>query len=153
MNSNVVYTKDLVYNKKFPTVILVESVRVLDGYRVLLRFNDGVEKEVDLEPVVWGPVFKRIRNDQAYFRQVYIDPVSKTLTWPNGVDLDPDSLYYGDQEPPWWTEYKQEQKKARQLRERRAKLKSAARGKATADRAKQRTAKASACKKGVAKKK
>lgn len=120
MSNNVVYTKELVYNKKFPNVILVESVQVLDGYRVRVKFNDGVEKEIDLEPVIWGPVFEQIRNDSEYFRQVFVDPLSQTLTWPNGVDLDPDSLYYGEQEPPWWTEYKKEQqkKKARPSRER-----------------------------------
>lgn len=126
MSNNVVYTKDLVYNKKFPTVILVESVKVLDSYRVRVKFTDGVEKEIDLEPVIWGPVFEQIRNDPEYFRQVYVDPISQTLTWPNGVDLDPDSLYYGDEEPPWWTEYKKQQKKkkARAARERKAKMKS-----------------------------
>lgn len=133
MSNNVVYTKDRVYNKKFPNVILVESVQVLDGYRVHVKFTDGVEKEIDLEPVIWGPVFEQIRNDPEYFRQVYVDPLSQTLTWPNGVDLDPDSLYYGDEEPPWWTEYKKQQKKkkARALRERKAKLKTGAQRKTT----------------------
>ena len=133
MSNHVVYTKDLVYNKKFPTVILVESVLVLDGYRVRLKFKDGVEKEIDLEPILRGPVFERIRNEPEYFRRVYVDPISQTLTWPNGVDLDPDSLYYGDEEPPWWTEYKKQQKKkkARALRERKAKLKTRTQRKTT----------------------
>ncbi len=120
MNNNVVYTKDLVYNKKFPTVILVESVQVLDGYRVRVRFNDGVEKDIDLEPVIWGPVFEPMRNDLEFFRQVYVDSISKTLTWPNEVDLDPDSLYYGDQEAPWWTEYKKQEQKKKKARQQRA---------------------------------
>lgn len=129
MNKNVVHTKDLVYNKKFPTVLLVESVTLLDGYRVHLTFNNGQERDVDLEPIICGPVFEQIRSDPEYFRQVFVDPVGKSLTWPNGVDLDPESLYYGDEEPPWWTEYKKEQeqkkKKARQLRERAAHKKTA----------------------------
>lgn len=142
MSKNVIYTQDRVYNKKFPTVILVESVKVLDGFRVHVKFTDGVEKEIDLEPVIWGPVFEQIRNDPDYFRQVYVDPLSKTLTWPNGVDLDPDSLYYGDEEPPWWTEYKKQQKKkkTRALRERKAKLKTGAQRKTT--RAKTKTKRA-----------
>ena len=111
MSRNTVYTKDLVYNKKFPTVMLVESLALLGGYRVHLTFNDGTEREVDLEPVLVGPVLERIRNDPEYFRQVFVDPTSKTLTWPNGVDLDPDSLRYGDEEAPWWTEYKKEIKR------------------------------------------
>ncbi|HZQ06688.1 MAG TPA: DUF2442 domain-containing protein [Anaerolineae bacterium] len=112
----------IVSNKKFPTLVLVKSVQPLDGYRVHITFTNGVERDVDLEPVIWGPVFEEIRNDPNYFRQVYVDPISQTLTWPNEVDLDPESLYYGDEEPPWWTEYKERQKKkrARQLRERKA---------------------------------
>ena len=37
-------------------------------------------------------------NDDAIFPQVAVDPVSKTLAWPNGIDLDPDVLS-GKHEP------------------------------------------------------
>lgn len=129
MNKDIVYDKkkNIVYNKKYPTVVLVEAVTPLDDFRVHVRFTDNVEKEIDLKPVIRGPVFERIRNDPAFFRQVYVDSLSKTLTWPNGVDLDPESLYYGDEMPPWWKDYyaREEKKKARTLRERRLKAKRA----------------------------
>jgi hypothetical protein len=154
MKSNAI-SKDLVYNKSFPTVVLIDSVELLDGYRVHLKFTDGTEKDIDLQPILSGPVFEKIRNEPAYFRQVFVDPLSKTLTWPNGVDLDPESLYYGDQEPPWWSEYKeQKKKKARQLRERKArKLKTARRAAVKPKVRKKAAAKPTARKTVLAKKK
>ena len=32
-------------------------------------------------------------RDPAYFAQAYIDPDSRTVTWPNGADLAPDFLF------------------------------------------------------------
>lgn len=46
----------------------VTGVRVLDGFRVELRFRDGAEKTVDPEPEL------------------------RTISWPNGADIDPDVL-------------------------------------------------------------
>ena len=67
----------------------VVEARYLGGYRVWLRFDDGLEGEVDLEDVLWGPVFEPLK-DPAYFANFKID---WTLTWPNGADLAPESLY------------------------------------------------------------
>lgn len=71
-----------------PNVRVVEA-RYLSGYRVWLRFDDGLEGEVDLESVLWGPVFEPLK-DPAYFANFTLD---WTLTWPNGADLAPESLY------------------------------------------------------------
>lgn len=71
-----------------PNVRVVEA-RYLSGYRVWLRFDDGLEGEIDLESVLWGPVFEPLK-DPAYFASFTID---WTLTWPNGADLAPESLY------------------------------------------------------------
>jgi hypothetical protein len=54
-----------------------------------LRFDDGFEGEVDLECALRGPVFEPLK-DPAYFANFTID---WTLTWPNGADLAPESLY------------------------------------------------------------
>ena len=67
----------------------VVQARYLDGYRVWLRFDDGLEGEIDLEDVLWGPVFEPLK-DPAYFAGFTID---RTLTWPNGADIAPESLY------------------------------------------------------------
>lgn len=63
-----------------------------------MEFEDGTEKEVDLEPYLDGPIFEAIRNDPLMFQDIKI--VGGTIAWENGADIDPDVLYY-DLEPAW----------------------------------------------------
>ena len=67
----------------------VVNARYLGGHRVWLRFADGVEGEVDLFEALRGPIFEPLR-DAAYFADFILD---RTLTWPNGADFAPESLY------------------------------------------------------------
>jgi hypothetical protein len=69
---------------------------------MLLEFEDGSQKEVDLEPFLHGPIFEPIRNDRQLFRAVKIE--GGTIAWPNGADIDPDVLYY-DLKPAWMEEH------------------------------------------------
>ena len=62
------------------------------GYRLNLRFDDGVEGEVDLSDLVGEGVFAAWR-DPAEFRKVFIDPQSHTVAWPGDIDLCPESLH------------------------------------------------------------
>ncbi len=96
----------LVSNPKHPKLIGVRDVRVLTGYTVHVTFTDDTERDIDLEPHLWGPVFEPIRNDPKLFAAVFVDPIGQTLAWPNEVDLAPETLYYGDTPPPWVTEEK-----------------------------------------------
>ena len=61
------------------------------GYTVWLRFDDGLEGEVDLSAELLGPVFEPLR-DVAYFRRVQLHPELRTLVWPNGADFAPEFL-------------------------------------------------------------
>jgi hypothetical protein len=71
----------------------VTAVRPLDGYRLHLRFEDGVEGVVDLATrISFRGIFAPLK-DLVYFRQVRVDSGLGTVTWPNGADLDPDVLY------------------------------------------------------------
>ncbi len=71
----------------------VETVEPLDGYRLHLCFDDGAEGIVDLADLVQqGGVFTPLR-ESSFFRQVRVNPDSRTIEWPNGVDLDPDVLH------------------------------------------------------------
>lgn len=54
--------------------------------------TDGSVRRLDLDAHLRGPVFEEIRCDPQRFAQVFVDPVSRTLAWPGGVDLDPDVL-------------------------------------------------------------
>jgi hypothetical protein len=68
-------------------------VKVLSGYRLRLKFDDGVEGIVDIsEYIPFKGVFRQLK-DVEYFRQVKVNPESGTIVWPNGADLDSDVLY------------------------------------------------------------
>lgn len=69
----------------------IVSFEVLDGYRVRLRFDDGVEGTVDLSPLAGLGVFAAWR-DYAFFRQAFLADYG-ALTWPGELDLCPDALY------------------------------------------------------------
>jgi hypothetical protein len=73
-----------------PAVI---EVRPLHDFVVRLRFSDGVIGDVDLGPHPWGPVFEPLRADRALFARVRVDPDARTIVWPNGADLAPETLH------------------------------------------------------------
>jgi Protein of unknown function (DUF2442) len=81
-------------------LVRVRAVEPTHDFWVHVTFTNDVERDIDLEPKIWGPVFEPLRNDPALFRKVFVDPLSHTLAWPGELDLDPDTLYYGDS-PPW----------------------------------------------------
>ena len=56
-----------------------------------LRFDDGVEGEVDFaEYIGRGPVFEPFA-DLSFFRKARVE--AGTIAWPNGVDIAPETLY------------------------------------------------------------
>ena len=68
-------------------------VSPLEGYRLSIRYEDGVEGIVDLGSILsFRGVFAPLK-DPEYFSQVQVDPELGTVSWPNGADLDPDVLY------------------------------------------------------------
>ncbi|MBI5303983.1 MAG: DUF2442 domain-containing protein [Chloroflexi bacterium] len=82
-------------------MICVRAVKPLAGFKVHVTFTDGTQRVIDLTPYIGtGPVFAPIRNDPALFRRVFVDPETETLTWENGADIAPETLYY-DGDPPW----------------------------------------------------
>ncbi len=72
--------------------VRVDNVETLGGFRLRLTFSDGLVRELDFADALDGPVFEQ-RRDPEYFATAHVDPESQTLTWPNGVDLDPDVLH------------------------------------------------------------
>lgn len=75
----------------------VVEVAPLEGLQLRLTFSDGLVRELDFDPALKGGVLEELR-DPAVFREVRVDEVAGTITWPNGVDLDPDVLH-GDYQP------------------------------------------------------
>ena len=73
-------------------VLHITDAEVCGPYSLDVCFNDGVRKQVDLTPLLTGPVFRPLR-DPSYFARVVVDSQSGTVVWPNGADLAPEALY------------------------------------------------------------
>ncbi len=71
----------------------VAAVEHLGGHRLRVRFDDGVEGEVDLSTYLRFEGLLAALRDPAYVAQVAVDPEVRTLRWPNGIDLDTLVLY------------------------------------------------------------
>ena len=58
-------------------------------YKLRLKFNNGAQGIVDLEPELYGEVFEPLR-DKAVFKQFVL--TSRTDEWPTGADFAPEFL-------------------------------------------------------------
>ena len=70
----------------------VTKIEYLEKYRLRLEFDDGTAREVDLENELYGEVFEPLK-DLDLFKQVYLNPDTKTVEWPNGADFAPEFLH------------------------------------------------------------
>jgi len=73
----------------------VVSVRHLGDMRLRIRFDDGVEGDVDLAKRIRKyPGFMTKLLDPEYFAKVFVHPEFRTVSWPGGeIDLDTLVLY------------------------------------------------------------
>jgi hypothetical protein len=67
------------------------EVKALPGYRLRVRYADGVEGEVDLSHLVGKGVFTSWKDPRA-FEQVSIGS-SGEIRWNDQIDLCPDAVY------------------------------------------------------------
>ncbi len=70
----------------------VEDVTYISEYKLLLTFEDGVVKLVDMEPYLDGQIFEPLK-DIDYFKTVRVNPDIDTIVWDNGANVSPDFLY------------------------------------------------------------
>jgi hypothetical protein len=71
----------------------VVAVEARPGFKVWVRFENGVEGEADLSDLAGRGVFERWTANPAEFAEASVDPESGTVTWPGGLDVAPDRLY------------------------------------------------------------
>jgi len=65
------------------------SVAQTGPYRVLLKFDDGAEDEIDVRSTTtFEGVFEPLGNPE-FPSKVRVDEDAGTIVWPNGADLDP----------------------------------------------------------------
>lgn len=71
-------------------MLRVIDVDYIKDYELLVTFNDGSKKMVDLKPYLIGEVFGELL-DKNNFIQYGLTHV--TIEWANGADLAPEFLY------------------------------------------------------------
>ena len=67
------------------------EVKALEGYRLWLRYSDGVSGEVDLSDMAGRGVFEAW-TAPGCFEQVHIAP-HRAIAWNDDLELCPDALY------------------------------------------------------------
>ena len=78
-------------------LVRILEAKPLGDYRVQLTLTDSRVVERDLGPMLVGPVFSEIRNNEARFMELRVE--GGTLVWPTGADLCPDVLIWGGLPP------------------------------------------------------
>jgi len=68
------------------------NANYVKGYILHLRFEDGVEGQVDFEKELNGEIFEPLKNN-SYFKKFCLDQELHTIVWPNGADFAPEFLY------------------------------------------------------------
>jgi len=73
-------------------IVHVKEAKYLHDYVIWIKFNDGIEGEVDLEHELTGEIFGPLK-DKELFKSFRVDLVLETIVWENGADLAPEFLH------------------------------------------------------------
>ena len=69
----------------------VKKVKALPEYKLLLTFEDNIEKIFDLSPYLSKGKFAELK-DENLFNTVHVS--FDTVEWNNGLDICPETLYH-----------------------------------------------------------
>lgn len=69
----------------------IESVHFVEGYTLHIKFQDGLEGDIDLSDLVSGGIFKVLQNKEL-FSKAYSNGYS--LAWSEELEIDADTLYF-----------------------------------------------------------
>jgi len=73
-------------------ILHVKEATYLRDYVIWIKFNDGIEGEIDLKNELTGEIFGPLK-DKKLFKSFRVDPVLETIVWENGADLAPEFLH------------------------------------------------------------
>ena len=73
-------------------MVRIETAQPLTGYRLKVRFDDGLEGIYPVEPERRGGVFLKLL-DAKTFNAVTVNPDFGCVEWPGGIDLCPDTMH------------------------------------------------------------
>jgi hypothetical protein len=74
-------------NVYLPRVIHADYI---GEYKIALTFDNGQKRVADCSKWVGGGIFEPLK-DKSYFRRFFVD--GWTVSWPNGADIAPETLY------------------------------------------------------------
>ena len=72
--------------------IRVTDFKVTGDHSLLLKFNDGLSREIDFTPALKGNFFKPLRQPE-YFSQVKLNKEIGAIEWPNEADFNSQTLH------------------------------------------------------------
>ncbi len=71
----------------------VQEVKVVGEYKLFVRFDDGLEGEVNISEIIpFKGIFEKLK-DHKYFKTVKVNQELGTIVWDNGADISPAYLY------------------------------------------------------------
>ena len=73
-------------------MIHIVEIQPLPDAQMLLRFDDGTDKLVDVRPFIGTDVLTAPLADPSYFKRVALYPNGRGIFWPNDYDMCPDYL-------------------------------------------------------------
>ncbi len=69
------------------------SVKVKTKYKIWVKYDDGIQGEVDLSHLAHKGIFK-LWDSTVPFENVYIDSQSYAISWSKDIDIAPDNVYF-----------------------------------------------------------
>jgi hypothetical protein len=70
----------------------VIKAEYIEKYRIQITFNNGASGVVDLKEALWGAMFEKLKDYNA-FRKFEVSNLVHTIRWENDADLAPEYLY------------------------------------------------------------
>lgn len=71
----------------------IKEASYLGEYKVAVTFNNGKSGVADLSSALKAGVFETLQ-DPTEFAKLRVDEELETISWPNGLDLAPEFVYF-----------------------------------------------------------
>ena len=69
-----------------------KSVKYLDGYKLIITFENNEIKQFDLQPYLHFNVYRPLQ-DETFCKKVMVRDGDGVLYWSDFIDIDPDRAY------------------------------------------------------------
>jgi hypothetical protein len=83
-----------------PAAVFVTDIAVLGEFRILVTFSDRALKEIDLADLIRSDdAFASVRDHPTVFEQVWVNPDTEAVEWPDEVSIGAEVLYGRTEHP------------------------------------------------------